>query len=110
MLIGPTAARVERVLDTVDRELAAVDRILDTLGPPEPDAVERGARTLAALARTLRELMQLRPDGSSPRGGADDEPEIRDLDEFRRDLSRRLDRLVAEAKALPPEPPEEPAS
>jgi hypothetical protein len=100
MIIGPTAALVERVLATVDRELAAVDRILDTLGPPEPDAVERGARTLANLARTLRDIMQMRQPGASPRGD-DDEPEIRDLDEFRRDLSRRLDRLVAGAKAIP---------
>lgn len=100
MIIGPTAALVTRVLATVDRELAAVDRILDTLGPPEPDAVERGARTLASLARTLRDITQMRQGGASPRDN-DDEPEIRDLDEFRRDLARRLDRLVADATAIP---------
>jgi hypothetical protein len=99
-----------RVQDAVERELAAVERILGKLGPAKLDEVECGARTLATLARTLRELTQLRPAGSSPRGGADDEPEIRDLDEFRRDLARRLDRLVAEARALPPEPPEESGS
>lgn len=94
-----------RVQDAVERQLAGVERILARLGPAKLDEVECGARTLATLARTLRELMQLRPKGSSS-GGADDEPEIRDLDEFRRDLSRRLDRLVADAKAASPDPVE----
>jgi len=94
------------VQDAIDRQLVAIERIVATLGPAKVDDAERGARTLASLTRTLRELTRLRPAGTNTREGGDDDPDIRDLEEFRRELSRRLDQLVAEAKEVCPDSPE----
>jgi DNA-binding Lrp family transcriptional regulator len=98
-------ALAERIQAVAEREIAAVEQILRVLGAPEPAETEAAARTLASLARTLRELVHLEtlPPTSEP---VDDELP-RDLDELRRALAHRLDRLVAEAKAIPPDAGEE---
>lgn len=106
------ALRVQRV---VERELDAIDRVLNAIGAADSADAERSARTLASLARALKEVMRLaapdepeRPDGPDGRDRPkDDSFAPRDLDEFRRDIARHLDRLVAEAKA---ECPDEDAS
>jgi hypothetical protein len=58
---------------------------------------ERNARTLATLTQTLRTLQRLRagdsPEHENFNDDYDDMP--RDLDEFRRDLARRIDAFVA---------------
>lgn len=79
---------IERVRCAVDREIAAVEAALQRLGSltrrvPES---ERAARTLASLVKTLTELKRL--ETASDEGEADDGPA--DMDEFRRDLARRL--------------------
>lgn len=79
---------IERVRCAVDREIAAVEAALSRLGSltrrvPES---ERAARTLASLVKTLTELKRL--ETASDEGEADDGPA--DIDEFRRDLARRL--------------------
>ena len=64
----------------------------------EPGDRERDARTLAMLARTLRELVVLderRPGTTKQSESDDDEPVPRDIDEFRRDLARRMDEFAA---------------
>jgi hypothetical protein len=94
-------ALAERIQAVAEREIAAVEQILRVLGASDPVETEAAARTLASLARTLRELMHLEilPPTCEP---VDDELP-RDLDELRRALARRLDQLVAEAKAVSPE-------
>jgi hypothetical protein len=61
---------------------------------------ERRARTLASLARTLTEVRKLRAEEDKLKPQHDDGPT--DIDEFRRELSKKLDRLVREAKELHP--------
>lgn len=91
------AARVQRV---VERELDAIDRILGTIGAADAAEAERSARTLASLARALKEVMRLAaPD--EPAEPDDDDPMPRDLDEFRRELARRLEALAAGGTAAP---------
>jgi|DewCreStandDraft_4_1066084.scaffolds.fasta_scaffold132963_1 hypothetical protein len=92
---GALAARIQAA---AEHEIAAVERILAALGGSDPAATEAAARTLASLARTLRELVHL--DVSAPAPEPDDELP-RDLDELRRALAQRLDRLIADAKATP---------
>jgi len=95
-------ALAQRIQGVVEREIAAVEQILSTLGASDASETEGAARTLASLARTLRELVHLDTTPPSPEP-VDDQSLPRDLDELRRALSRRLDQLVAEAKALPPD-------
>jgi hypothetical protein len=62
---------------------------------------ERRARTLASLARTLTEVRKLRAEEEKLKP-PDEKLSPRDIEQFRTELARKLDRLVAEAKALPP--------
>lgn len=96
-------ALTQRVEQAIDRELSRIEAILAEGGGGAHGEAERRARTLATLARTLKEVTRLRSEEKT-KAADDDLP--RDLDEFRRELSRRLDLLVAEAAALHPEPAE----
>lgn len=60
----------------------------------DPAAVERNARTLGSLAKTLDILIELRGGLSTDDDGAE-----RDADALRRDLETRLERLCREAPA-----------
>lgn len=95
-------ALAQRIQAVVEREIAAVEQILTTLGASDPSETEAAARTLASLARTLRELVHLDTSPPTPEP-VDDHLIPRDLDELRRALSQRLDRLVAEAKTVCPD-------
>ena len=109
---GSPAARLAlaaRIHNTVARGLDAVDRVLDKVGPADEGGAERSARTLAAVARTLREIAPLtKPDEGTPPDDADDDPVPRDLDEFRRELARRIRGFIearqAGADGIPDEP------
>jgi hypothetical protein len=92
-------AMAGRVHSMVARELDAVERVLDVLAPEGAGDAERAARTLASLARTLRELSLMNNTGDEPEAAAadDDDDDIpRDLDEFRRELARRINAFVDE--------------
>ena len=69
-------------------DLAAIE----AAAAPAKATLEHGARTLATLVRTLRELAALEtiaPDADKEESG----DEFRDLEEFRRELTRRLEGL-----------------
>jgi len=88
---------IERIERLVEKELAAEEAARAQLGllPRLPADAERSARTLATLTQTLQALARLRC-GLPPDGGFDDDDDMpRDLDEFRRDLARRIDAFVA---------------
>src|SRR5437660_9838052 len=90
-------ARIARIERLVEKELAAEEAMRAQLGPlPRvPADAERSARTLATLTQTLQALARLRC-GLPPDGGFDDDDDMpRDIDEFRRDLARRIDAFVA---------------
>lgn len=98
---APVAVMLGRVSLAIERELTQIERIVGGIRtkPAERTEAERRARTLASLARTLREVMQLRAGEEKKQ---DDDAVPRDISEFRRQLARRLEQLAAEAKAAHP--------
>lgn len=105
---GETGAgsMIARVSDAIERELSKIERIVGNptrMQPAQRIETESRARVLASLARTLKEVMRLREQeraGDDTRA-ADDDAVPRDLDEFRRELSRRLEGMVAARAPLP---------
>jgi hypothetical protein len=88
--IDDALARIEAL---IGKEIAAEEIALARLaGRPRSRAdAERAARTLASLTRTLQTVRDMR---TPPPGERDDDmPE--DIDEFRRELARRIDAFVA---------------
>jgi hypothetical protein len=89
------AAIASRIQSAVEREIAAVERVLDVVGPADQGEAERSARTLASISRTLREVAALnQPDEVTPPDDADNDPVPRDIDEFRRELTRRIRNFI----------------
>ncbi|EKS28704.1 hypothetical protein [Afipia felis] len=99
---APLPALLKRVSSAIERELTQIEIIIcgTHVHPRHRTEAERRARTLASLARTLREVMLLRD--REEKNCEDDDTVPRDLDEFRRQLAQRLDELVADAKAAHP--------
>lgn len=95
------AALALRIQSAVERELAAVERVLDKIEPSDPSEAERSARTLASISRTLREAAALnQPDPVTPLPHeTDNDPVPRDIDEFRRELARRIRGLIEARRA-----------
>jgi hypothetical protein len=87
------AALAARLRDVIEREIAAIETMLARKKSPEHGSPERerAARSLAALAKLLHGLALIDkvPGGNEP-AGAETEGQLRDLDEFRRELARRL--------------------
>jgi hypothetical protein len=96
-LTGNRVGLVRRIWRAAEGQVRDMeDRLLAS--EQEPSDRERDARTLAVLARTLRELAVLdeRRGGTTTQSETDDdEPMPRDIDEFRRDLARRMDEFAA---------------
>jgi transposase-like protein len=92
-------AIVPRLQNTVDRVLLAIETAVAKLPPQatHPRELERAARALAALTRTLRELNGLLGQCQPPATNADDvddDPPPEDIDEFRFELARRIHAFV----------------
>ena len=97
--VGVLLARVSRAIED---GLTQIEMIVSGgTKLRERNQAERRARTLASLARTLREVMQLRAGEEKTR--RDDDAVPRDIGELRRELARRLERIVASAKAAHPD-------
>lgn len=84
----------ERVRETVDREIANAERGLAPGTRTRTRDPERTARTLASLVKTLNELRRLQTNETESAPQVEDE-DI-DIDQYRRDIARRLDQLAAE--------------
>lgn len=98
------ATLVHRLGGTIERELCRIETIVSgrDAGARRGEAESR-ARVLASLARTLKEVKRLRDEAAQEESAkdADDDDVPRDLDEFRRVLSQRLDEMVAGRAPLP---------
>ena len=89
------AALAQRIQNVVEREMTALERLLDKAGESGHGGAENSARALAGIARTLREVALLnRPAEAMLPDEADDDPIPRDIDEFRRELARRINAFV----------------
>ena len=92
---GKRAMLVKRMWRTAELQVRDIEQRLKH-AMPEPLERERDARVLAVLAKTLRELSAL--DESEQDNQTivpeDDDPVPRDIDEFRRELARRIHALV----------------
>lgn len=64
-------------------------------GAQRKNTAERSARTLATLTQTLHALARLRAGSLPDQETHYDDDMPRDIDEFRRDLARRIDAFVA---------------
>jgi hypothetical protein len=75
--------------------LAAIEATIARLGAgsAHPRELERAARALAALTRTLRELNSLLRQQQA--GAADDPYTPEDIDTFRRELTRKIEAIIA---------------
>lgn len=83
--------------------------------PAGAAASETDAKTLATLARTVRELVALDSAAAGEGGKSEDEPcpaeGLRRVAALRRELARRMERLIADhAGETVPEAPAKPAS
>jgi hypothetical protein len=96
-------ALVERVTNAVERELSQIEVIVggSHVKRTQRTEAERRARTLASLARTLTEVRKLRAEEEKLKP-PDEKLSARDIEQFRLELAKKLDRLVAEAEAIPP--------
>ena len=96
-----SSTAIDRLEQLVLHEIASEEARRAQRGSERtPAATERGARTLAILTQTLQSLQRLRagdPIYANPpdRDSIHDDDMPHDIDEFRRDLARRIDAFVA---------------
>jgi hypothetical protein len=87
-----------RACAAVGRQIAIIEGIQTTLMPVQATQAERSARVLATLNKSLLEITEAtKPDESvdaDDAKDADDDAIPRDIDEFRRELARRIRGLV----------------
>jgi hypothetical protein len=108
-LPAPIGTLVERVSNTIERELSKIEIIIgdgERIPRLRRTEAESRARVLASLARTLKEVMRLREQQRSATREsmkAADDAIPRDLDTLRSELARRLAILVGEAAHLHPD-------
>jgi uncharacterized membrane protein YccC len=86
--------RMERL---IEQEIAAEERMRAELGraPRRRAEAKRCATTLATLTQTLAALARLRGGTAPEQGPHDDHNLPTDIDEFRRELARRIEAFVA---------------
>lgn len=95
----PTA--IERLERLVEKEITAEEAVRARLGPLPRNAAdaERTARILSTLTQTLHALQRLRGGFAADTPADDDIP--RDINEFRRELARRIEAFLASRTDAP---------
>ncbi|MEI9803939.1 MAG: hypothetical protein WDN48_05060 [Pseudolabrys sp.] len=89
------AAIAHRMLSVVEKQMDAIARIVDNIKPTNPAEAEQGARAVAFVTRSLREIAALnKNEDEAPSDEAADDPLPRDIDEFRYELARRIHEIV----------------
>lgn len=90
------AAMIDRIMRAADKQARAISRRLAEDGVPLTER-EQQTRSLAVLARTMRELIALETaeaEAQKLQTKANDDSIPRDIDELRRELTRRLNALL----------------
>jgi hypothetical protein len=91
-------ALVRTLWRAAEQQVNEIEQHLAEAGKRSADR-ERDSRSLAVLVRTLRELaaMDHKDEGEAakPKAGAADD-DVRDIDEFRRDLARHMEAIIAQ--------------
>ncbi|HET9715747.1 MAG TPA: hypothetical protein VFP60_06125 [Pseudolabrys sp.] len=89
-------ALAQRVQNAVEREIEAVERILQKIMPADQGEAERSARALASVSRALSQIVALnQTELSSSADATDDDPIPDDEDEYRAELTRRIKNFMA---------------
>ena len=92
------ASLVDRLWRAADRQVREIEKRLRL--NQKSDARERDARMLATMVKTLRELRALDAARTQQEPSEDDHgPD--NLDDFRRDLARKIDAIIARRAASP---------
>jgi hypothetical protein len=93
------ARNYARACTAVGRQIAIIEGIQATLMPAHAAQAERSARVLALLNKSLLEITETtKPDESAETDDADDDAIPQNIDEFRRELARRISGLVDAAR------------
>lgn len=91
-------AIVTRLWHAAEQQVREIEQRLAQHGQPSSER-DRDARLLSTLVKTLKELaaMDQSHDDSAtkPESSASDDEDVRDIDEFRRDLARQMDAIIA---------------
>jgi hypothetical protein len=88
---------VARLWRTANRQVRDIEERLKEVGQGSPER-ERDVRALAVLVKSLRELAafdEAHPAATTRTNPEDDDYGPRDIDDFRRELARKMDALVA---------------
>ena len=93
-------ALVARLMRAAELQLHGIEQQLESAGYA-PGKGEQTSRSIALLARTMRELAAIDERAAARKapnkpGGSNDDIVPLDIDELRRSLTRKLDALVAE--------------
>jgi hypothetical protein len=97
------AALVETLWEGAMLQMQDIVRRLGE-GGRDPSEQERDARATAALVKVLRDLDSIDANGKAePEHDEDDGP--RDIDDFRRELARRMDEIAARRTEGNPDDP-----
>jgi hypothetical protein len=91
-LKGDRVSLVNRLWRASERQVRDIEDRL-RLSRQQPDERERDARMLAIMVKTLRELRALSDAEQRGSAGNDDGPD--NLDDFRRELARKIDGIIA---------------
>jgi hypothetical protein len=90
------AAVALRILEAVEQEIAAAQRVLAVLDPSNRDETDRTTRALVSISRLLRDAATLnQPDDGTPTDDSEQDPAPADIDTFRNELARRIRGIVA---------------
>jgi len=94
------AALAERLASATEQALDAITRVTAQMRPASSAEADGHARSLANIARSLREIAALtQTDKVTPPDDPDDDPVPRDMDEFRYELARRIRSFIEARRA-----------
>ena len=92
---GKREAVVRRLWRTAEAQVFEIEqRLIGDL--QQPDERERDARTLAVLARTLRDLNEVDKGSANGNTTLNDDEHPQDVEELRRSLAQKLEALLGE--------------